>query len=171
LNGTPLLIYSGLELNEEDRMRLQLGNTEFLRKSEVTPEELQRRVADLLNRITDSEQPAMSPPGRLLIVDDEDDIRLIARMSLERIGGWEAVDVGSAEDAVEAARSGPLDVILLDVMMPGVDGPAALELLRPVIASETPVIFLTAKTQAPTANASQPSARRAEERKRGAQPG
>jgi two-component system, OmpR family, response regulator len=90
----------------------------------------------------------MSPPGRLLIVDDEDDIRLIARMSLERIGGWEVVDVGSAEDAVEAARSGPLDVVLLDVMMPGVDGPAALELLRPVIGSETPVIFLTAKTQA-----------------------
>ena len=90
----------------------------------------------------------MSPPCRLLIVDDEDDIRLIARMSLERIGGWEVVDVGSAEDAVEAARSGPLDVVLLDVMMPGVDGPAALELLRPVIGSETPVIFLTAKTQA-----------------------
>lgn len=90
----------------------------------------------------------MSPPGRLLIVDDEHDIRLIARMSLERIGGWEVVDVGSAEDAVEAARSGPLDVVLLDVMMPGVDGPAALELLRPVIGSETPVIFLTAKTQA-----------------------
>jgi two-component system, OmpR family, response regulator len=60
----------------------------------------------------------------------------------------EVVDVSSAEDAVEAARSGPLDVILLDVMMPGVDGPAALELLRPVIGSETPVIFLTAKTQA-----------------------
>ncbi len=90
----------------------------------------------------------MSPPGRLLLVDDEDDIRLIARMGLERIGGWEVVDVGSAEDAVEAARSGPLDVVLLDVMMPGVDGPAALELLRPVIGSETPVIFLTAKTQA-----------------------
>ena len=90
----------------------------------------------------------MSPPGRLLIVDDEDDIRLIARMSLERIGGWEVVDVGSAEDAVEAARSGPLDVVLLDLMMPGVDGPAPLELLRTVIGSETPVIFLTAKTQA-----------------------
>ena len=56
LNGTPLLIYSGLELSEEDRMRLQLGNTEFVRKSEVTPEELQRRIADLLTRITDSER-------------------------------------------------------------------------------------------------------------------
>ncbi len=85
--------------------------------------------------------------GRLLIVDDEDDIRLIARMSLERIGGWEVLDAGSAEAAVAAARSGPLDAVLLDVMMPGVDGPGTLELLRPVIGDETPVIFLTAKTQ------------------------
>ena len=85
--------------------------------------------------------------GRLLIVDDEDDIRLIARMSLERIGGWEVLDAGSAEAAVAAARSGPLDAVLLDVMMPGVDGPGTLELLRPVIGAETPVIFLTAKTQ------------------------
>ena len=89
----------------------------------------------------------MSGPGRLLIVDDDDDIRLIARMSLERIGGWEVLDAGSAQDAVDAARSGPLDVVLLDVMMPGIDGPGTLELLRPVIGGHTPVIFLTAKTQ------------------------
>ncbi|MBV9192938.1 MAG: response regulator [Solirubrobacterales bacterium] len=90
----------------------------------------------------------MSASGRLLIVDDEDDIRLIARISLERIGGWEVLDARSAEEAVAAAHSGPLDVVLLDVMMPGVDGPGTLELLRPVIGSDTPVIFLTAKTQA-----------------------
>ena len=89
----------------------------------------------------------MSPRGRLLIVDDDEDIRLIARMSLERIGGWEVLDAASAEDAVEAARSGPLEAVLLDVMMPGVDGPATLQLLRPVIGPDTPVIFLTAKTQ------------------------
>jgi CheY-like chemotaxis protein len=86
-------------------------------------------------------------PGRLLLVDDEDDIRLIARMSLERIGGWVVLDAGSAEEALAAARSGPLDAVLLDVMMPGVDGPDTLELLRPVIGPDTPVIFLTAKTQ------------------------
>ena len=89
----------------------------------------------------------MSPRGRLLIVDDDEDIRLIARMSLERIGGWEVLDAASAEDAVEVARSGPLEAVLLDVMMPGVDGPATLQLLRPVIGPDTPVIFLTAKTQ------------------------
>ncbi|MBV9000877.1 MAG: response regulator, partial [Solirubrobacterales bacterium] len=55
LNGTPLLIYSGLELTEQDRTRLQLGNTEFVRKSEVAPDELQGRIADLLTRIADSQ--------------------------------------------------------------------------------------------------------------------
>ena len=90
----------------------------------------------------------MTGPGRLLLVDDERDIRLIARMSLERIGGWEVLDAGSAEEALAAARSGPVDAVLLDVMMPGVDGPSTLELLRPVIGPETPVIFLTAKSQA-----------------------
>jgi CheY-like chemotaxis protein len=90
----------------------------------------------------------LTGPGRLLLVDDDDDIRLIARMSLERIGGWEVVDAGSAEEALAAARSGLVDAVLLDVMMPGVDGPATLELLRPVIGGATPVIFLTAKTHA-----------------------
>jgi DNA-binding response OmpR family regulator len=89
----------------------------------------------------------VSPRGRLLIVDDDEDIRLIARMSLERIGGWEVLDAGCAEDALAAARSGPLEAVLLDVMMPGIDGPGTLKLLRPVIGNDTPVIFLTAKTQ------------------------
>jgi DNA-binding response OmpR family regulator len=58
LSGTPLLIYSGLELSTEERMRLQLGSTEFMPKAEVSPDELQRRIADLLTRITDSEDVA-----------------------------------------------------------------------------------------------------------------
>jgi CheY-like chemotaxis protein len=56
LTGTPLLIYSGLELSDEERTRLQLGRTEFVAKAEVSPEDLQRRIADLLGRITDSEE-------------------------------------------------------------------------------------------------------------------
>ena len=90
----------------------------------------------------------MTGAGRLLLVDDDNDIRLIARMSLERVGGWEVLEAGSAEEALAVARSGPIDAVLLDVMMPAVDGPGALEILRPVIGPDTPVIFLTAKTQA-----------------------
>ena len=52
-------------------------------------------------------------------------------MSLERIGGWEVLEAGSAEEALAVARSGPIDAVLLDVMMPGVDGPGTLEILRP----------------------------------------
>ena len=84
--------------------------------------------------------------GRLLLVDDDDDIRAIARMSLTRIGGWEVVPAASADEAEAAARTAPPAVVLLDVMMPDVDGPATLERLRPLI-GDAPVIFLTAKTQ------------------------
>ena len=84
--------------------------------------------------------------GRLLLVDDDDDIRAIARMSLTRIGGWEVVPAASADEAEAAARDAPPAVVLLDVMMPDVDGPATLERLRPLI-GDAPVIFLTAKTQ------------------------
>jgi CheY-like chemotaxis protein len=86
-------------------------------------------------------------PGRALLVDDEDDIRRVARMSLERVGGWEVVDARSADDAVAAAREGTFDAVLLDVMMPDVDGPSTLALLRPLIGPDVPVVFLTAKVQ------------------------
>jgi DNA-binding response OmpR family regulator len=96
--------------------------------------------------------------GRLLLVDDDDDIRAIARMSLTRVGGWEVVPgrVGGRGRG-RRARSAPPDVVLLDVMMPDVDGPATLERLRPLI-GDAPVIFLTAKTQAATSSGSSASA-------------
>jgi two-component system OmpR family response regulator len=84
--------------------------------------------------------------GRLLLVDDDEDIRAIARISLERVGGWEVVTAGSAGEAEAAARDAAPDAVLLDVMMPEVDGPATLERLRPLIGA-VPVVFLTAKTQ------------------------
>ncbi len=89
----------------------------------------------------------MSP--RLLLVEDAEDIRTIACMSLERVGGWTVVPVASGEAALEAAESdGPFDVVLLDVMMPGMDGPSTLEGLRAGgLAAEAPVVFLTAKAQ------------------------
>jgi two-component system, OmpR family, response regulator len=87
---------------------------------------------------------------RLLLVEDDEDIRTIARVSLERVGGWTVVPVASGEAALEAAASeGPFDVVLLDVMMPGMDGPATLEGLGTGgLAPEVPVVFLTAKVQA-----------------------
>jgi CheY-like chemotaxis protein len=85
--------------------------------------------------------------GRVLLVDDEDDIRRVARMSLERVGDWEVVDAGSCDEALTAAAGGGFDAVLLDVMMPDVDGPGTLERLRPVLGPGVPVVFLTAKVQ------------------------
>jgi CheY-like chemotaxis protein len=83
---------------------------------------------------------------RLLLVDDEDDIRAVARLSLESVGGWEVVTAASGADAVSAATGEPFDAILLDVMMPELDGPSTLERLREA-GVQAPVVFLTAKVQ------------------------
>jgi CheY-like chemotaxis protein len=87
--------------------------------------------------------------GRLLLVDDDDSIREIARLSLERVGDWEVVAVAGGAEAVEiAAGDGGFDLVVLDVMMPGIDGPTTLARLRAgPLAAAVPVIFLTAKLQ------------------------
>jgi CheY-like chemotaxis protein len=84
---------------------------------------------------------------RLLLVDDEDAIRTIAQISLERIAGWTVIPAASGEAALEAAdNDGPFDAVLLDVMMPGLDGPTTYQHLRNgPLPPGTPVIFLTAK--------------------------
>jgi CheY-like chemotaxis protein len=89
------------------------------------------------------------PARRVLLVDDEDDIRLVARATLERLAGWEVVAAASGTEGVALARAEQPDAIVLDVMMPGMDGPATLAELRadPATAS-IPVVFLTAKVQA-----------------------
>lgn len=83
---------------------------------------------------------------KVLIIDDEDDIRRIARLSLTRIGKMEVVEASGGEEGVRIAEEQQPDAILLDVMMPSVDGPATLVALRanPRTAS-IPVLFLTAR--------------------------
>jgi CheY-like chemotaxis protein len=89
----------------------------------------------------------MSP--RVLLVDDAQDIREIVCMSLERIGGWTVVAVADGEQALRAAaQDGPFDAVLLDVMMPGLDGPSTLQRLRARgLCDGAKVVFLTAKVQ------------------------
>jgi CheY-like chemotaxis protein len=83
---------------------------------------------------------------KVLIIDDEDDIRKIAKLSLGRVGGMEVVEAGSGAEGVKKADAERPDAILLDVMMPGIDGPATLALLRAgETTSRIPVMFLTAK--------------------------
>ena len=66
---------------------------------------------------------------RVLLIDDEDGIRTVARMTLERIGGWEVLEASTGPAGVELAALHQPDAVLLDVMMPGVDGPTTFGLL------------------------------------------
>lgn len=85
---------------------------------------------------------------KILIVDDENDIREVAAMSLEAICGWSVVQARSGPEGVRLAQDQRPDAILLDVMMPDMDGPSTLQQLRSNTSTATiPVIFLTAKVQ------------------------
>ena len=84
------------------------------------------------------------PGAHLLIVDDEDDIREVAVMALELDPGFEVRDCGSGAAAIEAAAAWRPGLILLDVMMPGMDGLAVLRKIREA-GHRIPVLMLTAR--------------------------
>lgn len=88
-------------------------------------------------------------PRRILIIDDEDDIREVAALSLETVAGWQVILAHSGAEGIEVARAQQPDAILLDVMMPGMDGPTTFRTMAaiPEVAS-IPVVLLTAKVQA-----------------------
>jgi two-component system, OmpR family, response regulator len=86
--------------------------------------------------------------SRILYVEDEPDIRLIARMALQEIGGLSVEIASSGSEALSMIEANPPDLILLDVMMPGLSGPSTLKLLRAnPLTADIPVIFMTAKVQ------------------------
>jgi len=86
---------------------------------------------------------------RILIIDDEEDIREVAALSLETVAGWDVMVASSGAQGLARAIECHPDAILLDVMMPGMDGPTTFRELRknPATAS-IPVLLLTAKVQA-----------------------
>lgn len=89
------------------------------------------------------------PLTRILYVEDEPDIRVVAQMALEAVGGFTVIACASGQEALNAAPGAKADLLLLDVMMPGMDGPSTLKGLRELPATaNTPVIFMTAKVQA-----------------------
>ncbi len=83
---------------------------------------------------------------KILIVEDDPDIQTVARMSLETIGGFTVEACSSGREALEKAPAFQPDLIMLDVMMPEMDGPTTLKGLRADAAlATTPVVFCTAK--------------------------
>ena len=86
--------------------------------------------------------------SRVLYVEDDPDIRAIAEIALQELGGFEAALCESGAVALETAPSFEPELILLDVMMPGMDGPTTLKALRKLDGmAEVPVIFMTARLQ------------------------
>jgi CheY-like chemotaxis protein len=91
---------------------------------------------------------AIEPLSRILYVDDDDDIRTVAVFALEAIGNFEMAAFGSGKEALEGADEFGPQLLLLDVMMPEMDGPSVLaEFRRRERTAATPVIFMTAKVQ------------------------
>lgn len=86
---------------------------------------------------------------KALIIDDDRDIRTVARLSLTLVGGMDVIEAHSGREGLRKARDERPDVILLDMMMPAMGGLETLAALRsqPLTAT-TPVIFLTAKAAA-----------------------
>ena len=84
---------------------------------------------------------------RILLAEDDVDIQLIARLALKK-AGFDVTVAGSGIEALAAVRTRPPDVVLLDWMMPGLDGPETCRQLKDDPATrDIPVIFLTAKSQ------------------------
>lgn len=86
------------------------------------------------------------PLSRICYVEDDEDIQRIVRMSLERIGKLTVEVVGDPNLAIERMIAFKPDLVMLDWMMPGLDGPALFRRMRDVPAtSALPVVFITAK--------------------------
>ena len=86
--------------------------------------------------------------SRIMLVEDEEDIRTVAELALESVGGFQLKSLASGAEALEALPGFQPQLLLLDVMMPGMDGPATLKAIRRTPGFErTPIVFMTAKVQ------------------------
>lgn len=91
----------------------------------------------------------MSTLTHILHVDDEPDIQTVTALALEALGGYTVISCGSGAEALQKVEQFTPDLVILDVMMPTMDGPATLiELRKHASMAMVPVIFMTAKVQA-----------------------
>ena len=86
---------------------------------------------------------------KVLVIDDEEDIRVVAHLSLGRVGGMTVLEARNGPEGLHRARTEQPDFILLDMMMPGMDGAATfLALQAEPDTAGIPVVFMTAKAMA-----------------------
>ena len=86
----------------------------------------------------DDQEPIPEDLERILYVDDEPDIRAIAKVALEVVGEFEVLFCASGREAIDQAPNFAPDLIILDVMMPEMDGPSTLAALRRLPATARP---------------------------------
>lgn len=111
----------------------------------------EKKVANYsCQRIKSIDSRSVAPgPKRILVIDDEEDIREVTKVCLEIMGGWEVSTADSGRQGLALAAAEQPDAIILDVMMPDLDGVATLFRLQANPTTEhIPVIFLTAHIQA-----------------------
>ncbi len=90
----------------------------------------------------------MTTLQKILFVEDDPDIQMVAQLALEAVGGYTVQICSSGAEALATAEGFAPDLVLLDVMMPGMDGPTTLaELRKKPALTHTPVIFMTARVQ------------------------
>lgn len=98
--------------------------------------------------LTDAETGKVTRMIKILHVDDEADIRSVTKLALESIGGFDVYSCTSGKEAIAAVAEAAPDLIVMDVMMPEMDGPTTFLAFQKIpAASQIPVIFMTAKSQ------------------------
>jgi two-component system, OmpR family, response regulator len=108
------------------------------------------RQAGLKIAISDPAHPETSKMrdlSKILMIDDDASIRTIAQLSLAEVGKFSVSMAASGNEGLERLRTEKPDVILLDVMMPDMDGPTTLVKIHQQIGDDTPIIFMTAKVR------------------------
>jgi CheY-like chemotaxis protein len=114
---------------------------------------LETPVVDSLMRNSSGEAAGASRAGgrvtvtiaKALIIDDDPSIRRISQISLTRVAKWEVIVAASGPEGISEMLKNKPDVVLLDVMMPGMDGPTTLAQIKKSEFNQVPVIFITAK--------------------------
>jgi len=90
----------------------------------------------------------MSDLKRILYVDDEPSVSQVAILVLQNIGGFDVLACTSGQEALDAVEDFQPELLLLDVMMPEMDGPATLEKLRALpVTANVPVVFMTGRSR------------------------
>jgi two-component system, chemotaxis family, response regulator PixG len=157
LANVPIIILTGND-GLIDRVRTKfVGANEFLGKP-IQPESIVKMMDKYLNKKQsidldkriDSLDPINNISQRVLVIDDDRNIREVVSMCLNKLKGWDVYTVGSGQEGFNEIRTNIPDVIILDMMMPEMDGLAFLRQLRSNSSTKLiPVVLLTASRYLP----------------------